>query len=203
MKRILMLAALAVAAAGLTGCGGSGDSANAGPLAGLFGGGSSAPEIPAGTSLEVALSSEISSETAKAGDAWSGTLAGPLSVEGKEIAPAGAVVHGEVEAAKEAERGDRAMLDLRITSIEIDGRSRDLKADTEPVIAGSPRARNLGAIAGGAAAGALIGKAVGGEAEDAAAGAIIGGTAAGVGVAASRGYQVVLKSGTQMSFTVQ
>lgn len=202
MKRILTLAALAAASMGLMGCGGSGESANAGPLAGLFQG-SKGPEIPAGTPFDVTLSSEVSSETAKAGDSWSGTLASAVMVDGNVIAPAGAAVHGEVADAREAERGDRAMLDLRVTSIEIDGKSHDLTASTEPVIAGSPRARNLGAIAGGAAAGALIGKAVGGDAEDAAAGAIIGGTAAGVGVAASKGYQVVLKSGTQLDFIVQ
>lgn len=201
MNRTLMLAALSAAVMGLTGCSNSGDSANAGPLAGLFQ--KKGPEIPAGTVLEVTLSEQISSETAQSGDTWSGTLVNAISAEGAQIAPAGAVVHGEIEGAKGAERGDRAMLDLRVTSIEIDGNSRKVSADTEPVIAGSPRARNLGAIAGGAAAGALIGKAVGGDAEDAAAGAIIGGTAAGVGVAASRGYQVVLKSGTQLSFTVQ
>ena len=82
-------------------------------------------------------------------------------------------------------------------------RLKELTAETDPVIAGSPRARNLGAIAGGAAAGALIGKAVGGDGKDAAAGAIIGGAAATAGVAASKGYQVVLKNGTELVFTVK
>ena len=49
---------------------------------------------------------------------------------------------------------------------------------------------------------ALIGKAVGGDGKDAAVGGILGGaTAAGV-VAASKGYQVVLKEGTVLRFTV-
>jgi len=65
----------------------------------------------------------------------------------------------------------------------------------------SPRARNLGAVAGGAAAGALIGKAAGGG-KGALIGGLIGGAAAGAGVAASKGYQVVIKEGTPLTFTV-
>jgi len=72
---------------------------------------------------------------------------------------------------------------------------------TEAIVAGSTRARNLGAIAGSAAAGALIGKAVTGSTEGAVAGAVVGGGVATGVVAASDGYQVVLKSGTALTFT--
>jgi outer membrane lipoprotein SlyB len=83
----------------------------------------------------------------------------------------------------------------------VNGTDERISATTEAVIAGSTRARNLGAIAGGAAAGALIGKAVG-DGKNATVGGIIGGaTAAGI-VAGSKGYQVVLPSGTVMTFTV-
>jgi hypothetical protein len=67
------------------------------------------------------------------------------------------------------------------------------------VIAGSTRARNLGAIVGGAAAGALIGKAT---SDNATKGAVIGGALATGAVAASKGYQVVLSNGTVMTFVV-
>lgn len=201
MKRILMLAALLVATMGTSGCDtAGGDGSTASPLA-LFQ--KSGPRIPAGTTLSVRLTTPVSSETAKAGDAWEGTLASSVTVEGEVVASAGEIVRGRVQNVLEAKKGDRAMLDLQVTSIEINGKSHDLTADTDPVIAGSPRARNLGAIAGGAAAGALIGKAVGGDGKDAAAGAIIGGAAATAGVAASKGYQVVLKNGTELVFTVK
>jgi len=196
MKRILMLAALCAAALSANGCGSAEGSS---PLA-MF---QSGPRIPDGTQMSVRLTTPVSSETAKAGDSWDGVLTSSITVDGEVIASAGAPVHGRVASALEAKRGDRAMLDLEVTSIELDGKTRNLKAVTDPVIAGSPRARNLGAIAGGAAAGALIGKAVGGDGEDAAAGAIIGGAAATAGVAASKGYQVVLKNGTVMNFTVK
>ncbi len=157
--------------------------------------------VPAGTTLNVALGTTISSKDANSGDAWHGTVTDNVTTANGVMIPAGSKVSGVVTGVVHAKRGDLAMLDLAVRSVEVDGRSTSMDANTQPVVAGSPRARNLGAIAGGAAAGALIGKSVG-DGKNAAVGGLIGGaTAAGV-VAASKGYQVVLKSGTVMNFTV-
>lgn len=159
-------------------------------------------DVPTGTHLTVRLTSAVSSETARVGDAWSGIIVNAVRAGGREVLPAGSEVRGTVTGAQEARRGSRALLDVAIEEVVVDGRTLPLIAATEPVIAGSPRARNLGAIAGGAAAGALIGKAVGGDGKDAAIGGLIGGAAATGIVAKSKGYQVVLKPGTVMVFTV-
>ena len=152
--------------------------------------------IPSGTSLEVMLGTTLSSEHAKVGDGWSGTV-----ITGRDGIPAGTVVNGTVTGVKAAQKGDRAMLDLGLTSIDVHGQSTPAHGSTEAVIAGSTRARNLGAIAGSAAAGALIGKAVTGTGKGAVVGAVVGAGAATGVVAASDGYQVVLKSGTPLTFT--
>lgn len=157
-------------------------------------------QVPPGTALSVRLTSTISSETAHAGDAWTGVVTAPVIVDDKVVIPVGSAVTGMVAGAREAERGSRAMLELAVEHVEADGKQHDVDAASEPVVAGSPRARNLGAIAGGVAAGALIGKAVGGDGKDAAIGGVIGGAAATGAVAGSKGYQVVLKSGTTMTF---
>src|SRR5262249_32645930 len=115
---------------------------------------------------------------------------------------AGSMVHGVVKAVKPAQKGDRAMLQLAITSIEVEGKSHNIHATGEEVVAGSTRARNLGTVAGGAAAGALIGKAVGGSGKGALIGGLIGGAAATGAVANTKGYQVVVKEGAAMNFTV-
>lgn len=159
-------------------------------------------DVPSGTHLSVRLTSTVNSETAHVGDAWSGVLIGPIRAEGREVLASGIEVRGTVTGAQEAKRGSRALLDLQIEEVVVDGRTLPVTASTEPVIAGSPRARNLGAIAGGAAAGALIGKAVGGDGKDAAIGGLIGGAAATGIVANTKGYQVVLKPGTVLVFTV-
>ena len=106
-------------------------------------------------------------------------------------------------AAKPAQKGDRAMLDLAVTGIEGNGRMAEVDGGAEPVVAGSTRARNVGAMAGGAAAGALLGKAVGGSSKGALIGGLLGGAAAGAGVAASKGYQVEMKAGKEMQFTIR
>jgi hypothetical protein len=98
-------------------------------------------------------------------------------------------------------KGDRAMLDLKLSSILINGHNYPVSGGMEAVIAGSTRARNLGAIAGSAAGGALIGKAATGTGKGALIGGVIGGGVATGVVAASDGYQVELKTGTPLTFT--
>lgn len=158
--------------------------------------------VPAGTGVKVAMTAKISSETAQQGDTWTGTVQDPVIVGDRVAIPAGSVVTGVVAGVAPAAKGSRAMLLLSVKSVDVNGKTRALSAGTDSIIAGSTRARNLGAIAGGAAAGALIGKAVGGGGKGALIGGLIGGAAATGGVAASKGYQVEVKEGTEIVFTV-
>lgn len=159
------------------------------------------PTVAAGTNINVALTSNITSETARPGDSWQGTVTEYVAGGNGAQIPAGSHVNGVVLSAREAVRGSRAMLQLGVRSIVVNGREENITASSEQVIAGSTRARNLGAIAGGAAAGALIGNVVG-DGRNATAGGLIGGVAAAGVVANTRGYQVVLTDRTVMSFTV-
>ena len=158
--------------------------------------------VPAGTGFKVAVTAKITSETAQAGDTWTGTVQDAVIVGDRVVIPAGSPVTGVVTGAKAAESGSRAVLVLAVKSVEVNGRSHALSASTDSIIAGSTRARNLGAIAGGAAAGALIGKAVGGSNKGALIGGLIGGAAATGAVAKSKGYQAEVKEGAEMVFTV-
>jgi hypothetical protein len=152
--------------------------------------------VPSGSSIEVTLGTGLSSESAGAGTAWTGTVQ-----TGRDGIPAGSSVAGTVTSAKAAKKGDRAMLDLGMSAITIAGHRYALHGSSDAIVAGSTRARNLGAIAGGAAAGALIGTAVSHSTEGAVVGAVVGGGAATGVVAASDGYQVVLKPGMTLMFT--
>jgi hypothetical protein len=158
--------------------------------------------LVAGTALRVRLLESLSSETAKSGDSWHGVIQAPVVVDGDEIIAKGSAAEGVVTTAVPARRGTRAMLEIEVREVTLDGRGSSLRATTDPVIAGSPRARNLGAITGGAVAGALIGSAVSGSGRGAGVGALVGGGVATGVVAASHGYQVVLPEGTVMTFTV-
>lgn len=155
--------------------------------------------VPSGTALTVTLNNQISSETAQVGDSWTGVVKNSIVIDEKTVIPAGSTVTGTVTAVKPATKGDRALLDLAITSLGVEGNNYAASAGTEEVVAGSTRARNLGAIAAGTGAGALVGGAVGGK-KGALIGGLIGAAGSGGAVAASKGYQVVLKEGTEMTF---
>jgi hypothetical protein len=191
--RWIFIAAL-IAAAGLSGCNESKESQVAQNSASKP---SNTMKLPVGTSIEVTLGTSLSSETASVGTAWSGT-----ALTGREGIPAGSPVDGTVTSVKAAKKGDRAMLGLGLNSITIAGQRFSVHGSTEAIIAGSTRARNLGAIAGSAAAGAIVGNAVSGSTKGTVIGAVVGGGAATAVVAASDGYQVALKPGILLTFTI-
>jgi hypothetical protein len=156
--------------------------------------------VPIGTSLAVTVNTSMSTETAQVGDTWSGVVKENVNVGEKTVIPAGSVVTGTVTEVKPAVKGDRATLALGVSAVTVEGKEYPVRAATEPIVAGSTRARNIGAVAGGTAAGALIGRAVGGSGKGAVIGGLIGAAAAGGAVAKSKGYQVVLKEGTDITF---
>jgi hypothetical protein len=188
----------------LTGCfgtdAGSGETAKS--TSGGFFGTHPAFVLPEGTPISVRLTTYLSSKTSKPGDPWNGVVTAPVTVGDRVAVEPGAYVHGVVSSAREAEQGDRAELGLAVREILVHGRYEHVDATSAPVVAGSPRARNVGAIAGSAAAGALIGHAVGGDGHGALVGGLVGGAAATGAVAASKGYQVELHAGVVMRFTV-
>jgi hypothetical protein len=158
--------------------------------------------VPAGTPIKIALDTKITSETAQPGETWTGVVKEPVVLGTSAPIPAGSTVQGVITGAAPAAKGSRAFLVLAVKSVTVNGKTHSVAASTDSIIAGSTRARNLGAIAGGAAAGALIGKAVGGSNKGALIGGILGGAAATGAVAASKGYQVELKEGTEITFNV-
>jgi len=157
--------------------------------------------IPAGTPVAVTLNHAMSTKTASAGETWTGTVAEPVYRNGREVIPAGSHVSGVVAVARPAERGDRATLQLALRSITVNGRRYSVRGSSAAVVAGSPRARNVGAIAGGTAAGALIGRTVAHSGKGTLIGALIGGAASTAAVASSKGYQASIAAGQEMHFT--
>lgn len=157
--------------------------------------------LPSGTSIDVALSTTLSSESASVGDAWSGTVRNGSVLDGRNVIPAGSSVAGTVTSVKPARKGDRATLDLGLTSISVGDRTYRIHGTMESVIAGSTRARNLGAIGAATVAGAVVGHAVGGSNKGTVIGGLIGGAAATGAVSQTKGWQVVLKPGTALTFT--
>lgn len=176
------------------------DTAGSGATSGAASTQVAALNLPSGTSIDVTLGTNLTSEAASVGDAWTGVVAKSVVVEGRTLAPAGSVAGGTVTAVTPARKGDRAMLDLGLTSFTVGDRNYRVHGTTEAVVAGSTRARNLGAIAAATAAGAVVGHAIGGSDKGTVIGAIVGGGAATGVVSQTKGWQVVLKQGTPLTF---
>jgi hypothetical protein len=147
-----------------------------------------AQTIPAGTPITVRSGSALSSGTAKVGERFAGTLARDLVVAGNTVARQGAPVKGKVTYVKPSGRLHApGELTLRLTSVEVDGKSVPLQTAGVHIKGKGHTKGNAEKIGGGAAAGALIGGLVGGGK-----GALIGagaGGAAGTGVAAATGKE--------------
>lgn len=157
--------------------------------------------LPSGTPVEVTLNTELSSESATVGNSWSGVTTRDLYANGELIAAAGSPAGGAVTGVAAARRGDRAMLDLGLAWISAGGTRHNVRGSTPAVIAGSTRARNLGAIAAATAAGAVVGHAIGKSDKGTLVGAIVGAGAATGVVSQTKGWQVLLKPGMALTFT--
>lgn len=143
-------------------------------------------EVPTGTKMEITLARELATDKDQAGDAWDGSLAADVVVDGKLVWSAGSPVRGVVTQSAAAGRlaNGKGALGIRLTEIAGIG----LDTDTHVVVASARGERNAKYIGGGAALGALIGilsdkknqgdHALGGAAIGAAAGtAVAAGTA--------------------------
>ena len=160
-----------------------------------------AETIPAGTRVTVRLGSGINSGSASSGQSFDATLARDLVVNGKTLAKAGSPARGKVTYAKSSGRlHDPGELSLRLTSVQVNGKSVPLSTSAFHAKGKSHTKSNLTKIGGGAAAGALIGGLAGGGK-----GALIGtaiGAGAGTGVAAATGKEEAkVPSESVLSFT--
>lgn len=143
-------------------------------------------DVPTGTKLEVALARDLATDKDQAGDAWDGTLASDVMVNGQLVWSAGTRVRGVVTQSVPTGRLSSGKGALGIKVTEVGGVGID--SDTHVMVAEAKGARNAKIIGGGAALGALIGilsdkknkndHALGGAAIGAAAGtAVAAGTA--------------------------
>ena len=204
MTRLLILtlgAALATVA-----CGAASDSTNT-KLSSETGAGAIAPNrpeyravtIPSGTTLPLSLTGSIASDTSAVEDAVTAQLTSPISVDGREVLPTGTRLTGVVTAVDKSEKvKGRAMIAFRFTSL----RTADLRYDLESAplshMAPATKSEDATKIGIGAGAGAVIGGVLGGK-KGAAEGAAVGGGAGTAVVLATKGPEVRLGPGADVT----
>ena len=162
----------------------------------LFGQG---PAIPAGTNVSIRLGQTISSDKARSGDSFSGTLHQDVVSNGQVIARRGDPVQGKVVEAKASGRlSGTAVLELQLTSIN----GIPVVTSTVTDKGQGHKGRDLKAAGGGAAVGAIIG-AIAGGGKGAAIGAGAGGAAGTAGAAATGKKDIRFPVETILNFTIR
>jgi hypothetical protein len=149
----------------------------------------SGPEVvalPAESKISIRLEHAISTEKNTAGDTFTGWLDGPLTVDGKTVAPSRSPVIGKLTQVKDAGRVEGlASLSMVLHTLVVDGEEYDLATLPLSRVARNTKKKDAAIIGGSAAAGAVIGAITGGGK-----GAAIG---AGVGGGSGTGYVLATK----------
>jgi hypothetical protein len=146
---------------------------------------SGSPAVPSDMQVQVRFIDHLSSESAKVGQVFHGTLQAPIAAK-RVVYPKGSRVTGKVTAVHPSGRlSDPGVLQLVLTSVS-NGRSSS-PLNTQPLrIKGESHTKaNIEKIGGSTAAGAILGAIIGGG-KGAAVGAGVG-AATGTGVAAASG----------------
>jgi len=158
--------------------------------------------VPSGTVLTVTTSQALSSKSSQAGQTFLGTLAQPISVDGRAALPKGATVSGTVVTAKaKGKIKGQGELAVQLTSISVGGHTYPIQTDVLSNTTKGKGKRTAATTGGGAAGGALIGGIAGGG-KGAAIGALVGAGAGFIGGAATGNKQVEIPAESALSFTL-
>jgi len=163
--------------------------------------------IAAGTSLALASSSRVCTNTNKVGERVNATLSQAVSGSNGAVIPAGASVALEITQLKRSENvNDKIQMGFRPVSVTFGGHTYPLEghyADAQiDKVKNQPGSKDAQKVATGAVVGAVLGKVIGKSTK----GAVIGGAvgaAAGAGAAATTAnYEGCVPDGGRISVTL-
>ena len=160
----------------------------------------SATTVPAGEHIVIRLGETISSKRNNSGDSFSGTVAQPVSVNGRVVIPQGATAAGTVTEAKPLGRfKGGAVLRIVLNSVNVNGKNYNIETAAITRTLKGKGKRTAVAIGGGAGLGAIIGGIAGGG-KGAAIGAVAGAGAGTAGAAFTGNKDIVLPAERAISF---
>ena len=159
--------------------------------------------VPAGTTLTVRLGNAVGSKISSPGDSFSATLASDIAVDGNPVIPKGASVRGTVVDAKPLGRfKGGALLELRLTSITLNGTEQKIETSAVERTQKGKGKRTAVMAGGGTALGAIVGGLAGGG-KGAAIGAVVGGGAGAGGAAFTGNKEIVFPAESALSFRLK
>src|SRR5437660_859604 len=157
----------------------------------------------AATIITVRLGQSVGSKISEPGQSFSATVATPVEIAGKTVIPSGATATGTVVDAKPLGRfKGGASLQLKLTSININGKDEPVETSSLVRTEKGKGKRTAVITGGGAGVGALIGGLAGGG-KGAAIGAIAGAGAGGAGSAFTGNKNIVLPAESALSFKLE
>lgn len=158
--------------------------------------------IPTGTSLPLTMTSTISSASAQVEAPVSARLTNAVVINGDTVIPAGSTFSGTVTDVERSGRVEgRAHVSFAFNQARISGEREDLKTNPLTFEASATKTKDAEKVGIGAVGGAVLGGILGGK-KGAGKGAIAGG-AAGTGVVlATRGEEVTVNEGTNVTATL-
>ena len=158
--------------------------------------------IPDNAVLDVTLDTSHSSETSRAEERVTGTVASPLVIDGVTAIPAGAKLTGHVTHVEDSGKvKGRAALGLRFNRLQTGSVTYDIDSKPLSWVAESTKKEDAVKIGAGAAAGAVIGAITGGK-KGAAIGSAIGAGGGTAVVLATEGQDIRLAAGRKLKVSI-
>jgi hypothetical protein len=155
--------------------------------------------LPAGTTLRLDLASSISSDGSKIEDAVRATVREAVIVDGQAVVPMGAELAGVVTDVEGSGRvKGRGRIAYRFDSMSVGDERYEIVTAPTTHVAAATKSEDATKIGIGAGAGAAIGAIIGGG-SGAAKGAVIGGAAGTGAVLATKGEEVRLGPGANVT----
>jgi len=160
-------------------------------------------EVPAGTTLTVAMIDAVGTDTSKEGDTFMASVAEPVIVNGKTALPKGLKVRGRIVTVDEPGRvKGKAAMSLVLTQFVKDGKTYAITTEPFTAQAAAGTKKDALKVGAGAAIGAAIG-AIAGGGKGAAIGAAAGGGAGTAAVLATKGDHIKIDSETKVNFALK
>ena len=158
--------------------------------------------IPAGTAFPLQMTSTISSGSAQVEAPVSAKLTSAIRVDGDTVIPSGSVLRGTVTDVERAGRvKGRSHVTFTFNEVSMNGGREDLKTNPLTFEGEASKGEDATKVGAGAVGGAILGGILGGK-KGAGKGAVAG-AAAGTGVVlATRGEEVTVAEGTDVTATL-
>ena len=159
--------------------------------------------LPAGTELEVRLTTALSSDSSGVEDRVEGQVTTAVSQAGTVVVPEGSVLKGDVTAVEASGKvKGRARLAMRFRSLTIDGHDEPYAVALDMSrLAPATKKADAAKIGIPAAAGGIIGGIIGGK-KGAITGVVVGGGAGTAVVLTTAGEEIELPAGTVLTMTL-